>query len=70
MPYSLEHLLIYGIVALVLILFARRLWCGIRASGKCGRDCSCGKGEIRRDPVISAYLKRSGPGKPEDSSKR
>jgi hypothetical protein len=59
MPVSIEHLIIYGIVFLVLLFLARRLTCSLRRSGKCSRDCSCGKGEIKRDPVISDYLKRN-----------
>lgn len=59
MPVSLEHLIIYGIVLIVLFFLVRRFVCSLRGSGKCSRNCSCGKGEIRRDPVISDYLKRN-----------
>ncbi len=58
MPTSLEHLLVYAIVLLVLLYLGRRLVCAMRSSGKCSRNCSCGKGEIRRDPVIAKYLKK------------
>jgi len=59
MPTSLEHLLVYGIVLLVLVYLGRRLVCSMRRSGKCSRNCSCGKGEIQRDPVITNYLKKT-----------
>ena len=59
MPFTFEHLIIYGIVLLVLLYLGRRLFCSLRRSGKCGRNCSCGKGEIRRDPVIANYLKKT-----------
>jgi len=58
MPTSIEHLLVYGIVLLVLLYLGRRLFCSMRSSGKCSRDCTCGKDEIRRDPVITKYLKK------------
>jgi hypothetical protein len=58
MPLSLEHLIIYAIVLIVLFFLGRRLVCSLRQSGKCSRNCSCGKGEIRRDPVITQYLKK------------
>jgi len=58
MPLSLEHLIIYGIVLLVVFFLGRRLICSLRESGKCSRNCSCGKGEIKRNPVISDYLKK------------
>jgi hypothetical protein len=71
MPFSIEHLIVYAIVAIVLGLFVRRVWCAVRGSGKCGRECSCGKSEIRRDPVISNYLKRAAHEKPDkDAGKR
>lgn len=60
MPVSFEHLIIYAIVAVVLFFLGRRFFCSIRDSGKCSKNCSCGKGEIRRDPVIADYLKKSG----------
>jgi hypothetical protein len=71
MPIDLEHLIIYALVAAVLAFFARRLLCAVRGSGKCGTNCSCGKGEIRRDPVISNYLKRTAHEQPKkpDSGK-
>ena len=59
MPVSLEHLIIYGIVLVVLFFLGRRLLCSLREGGKCSKNCSCGKGEIRRDPVITDYLKKS-----------
>jgi hypothetical protein len=59
MPFSLQHLLIYGIVLLVLLYLGRRLLCALRQSGRCSKNCSCGKEEIRRDPVISNYLKKT-----------
>lgn len=59
MPVSLQHFLVYGLVLIVAIFFGRRLWCAMRGAGKCSRNCSCGKAEIKRDPVISNYLKRS-----------
>jgi hypothetical protein len=59
MPFSLQHLIIYGIVLLVLYFLGRRLVCSLRGSGKCSHNCSCGKGEIQRDPVITDYLKRT-----------
>jgi len=59
MPLSFEHLIIYGIVLLVLFFLGRRLVCSLRDSGKCSRNCSCGKNEIRRDPVITDYLKKT-----------
>lgn len=58
MPFSIEHLIIYGIVLLVVFFLGRRFVCSLRSSGKCSRNCSCGKGEIRRDPVITNYLKK------------
>lgn len=58
MPFSLEHLVIYGIVLIVLFFLVRRLLCSIREGGKCSKNCACGKGEIRRDPVITNYLKK------------
>lgn len=58
MPISLENLLIYGIVLLVLLYLGRRLFCSMRGTGRCSRNCSCGKEEIRRDPVIDKYLKK------------
>jgi len=59
MPTSFEHLLIYGIVLVVLVYLGRRLFCSMRRSGKCSDNCSCGKGEIQRDPVITNYLKKT-----------
>lgn len=59
MPLSIEHLIIYGIVLLVLFFLGRRLFCSLRESGKCSRNCSCGKQEIKRDPVITDYLKKT-----------
>ena len=58
MPVSFEHLIIYGIVLVVLFFLGRRFVCSLRTSGKCSKNCSCGKGEIRRDPVITNYLKK------------
>lgn len=58
MPLSLQHLLVYGIVLVVLFFLVRRFICSLRSSGKCSNNCSCGKGEIRRDPVITNYLKK------------
>ena len=58
MPFSIEHLVIYSIVLVVLAYLGRRLICSMRQSGKCSRNCSCGKGEIQRDPVITNYLKK------------
>ncbi|NDV63233.1 hypothetical protein G0Q06_12275 [Puniceicoccales bacterium CK1056] len=58
MPVSFEHLVIYGIVLVVLFFLGRRFVCSLRSSGKCSKNCSCGKGEIRRDPVITNYLKK------------
>ena len=58
MPFSIEHLVIYAVVLLVLAYLGRRLYCSMRRSGKCSENCPCGKGEIRRDPVIANYLKR------------
>jgi hypothetical protein len=60
MPVSIEHFIIYGIVLVVLVYLGRRLVCSMRRSGKCSRDCACGKGEIQRDPVIADYLKKKG----------
>jgi hypothetical protein len=59
MPFSIEHLIIYGIVLVVLFFLGRRFVCSLRSSGKCSKNCSCGKGEIRRDPVITNYLKKN-----------
>lgn len=59
MPTSIEHLIVYGIVLLVLLYLGRRLFCSMRTSGKCSKNCSCGKGEIRRDPVITNYLEKT-----------
>ncbi|MEX0325314.1 MAG: hypothetical protein AB3N33_04410 [Puniceicoccaceae bacterium] len=59
MPTSIEHLIIYGIVLLVLFYLGRRLFCSLRTSGKCSDNCTCGKGEIRRDPVITKYLEKT-----------
>lgn len=59
MPTSLEHIIIYLIVLAVLFWLGRRLVCSMRNSGKCSRNCSCGKGEIKRDPVIANYLKKT-----------
>jgi hypothetical protein len=58
MPTSFEHIVIYGIVLLVLFYLGRRLFCSLRRSGKCSDNCTCGKGEIRRDPVITDFLKK------------
>lgn len=58
MPVSFEHIIIYGIVLLVLLYLGRRLTCSLRQSGKCGSNCNCGKGEIKRNPVIANYLKK------------
>lgn len=58
MPTSIEHIIVYGIVLLVLLYLGRRLLCSMRTSGKCSDNCTCGKGEIRRDPVISKYLEK------------
>lgn len=58
MPLSFEHLIIYAIVLVVLFFLGRRFVCSLRQSGKCSKNCSCGKGEIRRDPVITEYLKK------------
>ena len=41
MPVSIEHLIIYGIVFLVLLFLARRLTCSLLRSGKSIPDCSC-----------------------------
>ncbi|MGC9450422.1 MAG: hypothetical protein ACP5I4_03155 [Oceanipulchritudo sp.] len=60
MPFSLEHLIIYGIVLVVLLYLGRRFLCTLRTRGKCSRNCSCGKGEIQRDPVIERFLKGRG----------
>ena len=59
MPTSIEHLIVYAIVLLVLFYLGRRLFCSMRTSGKCSDNCSCGKGEIRRDPVITNYLDKT-----------
>ena len=59
MPLSFQHLVIYGIVLLVLLYLGRRLVCAVRQSGRCSSRCSCGKEEIRRDPVITNYLKKT-----------
>ena len=59
MPFSIEHLIIYAIVLVVLFYLGRRLVCSMRRSGKCSDNCSCGKGEIQRDPVITNYLKKT-----------
>jgi len=59
MPTSFEHLIIYGIVLIVLLYLGRRLLCSMRGSGKCSDNCTCGKNEIRRDPVITNYLKKT-----------
>jgi hypothetical protein len=59
MPFSIEHLVIYGIVLLVVFFLGRRFVCSLRSSGKCSRHCSCGKGDIRRDPVITKYLEKT-----------
>ena len=59
MPFSIQHLFIYGIVLLVLLYLGRRLFCSMRQSGKCSENCSCGKEEIRRNPVIANYLKKT-----------
>ena len=59
MPTSIEHLIVYGIVLLVLLYLGRRLFCSMRTSGKCSNNCTCGKGEIRRDPVITKYLEKT-----------
>jgi hypothetical protein len=59
MPFSLEHLIVYAIVLVVLGFLIRRFVCSLRSSGKCSRNCSCGKGEIRRDPVITNYLEKT-----------
>jgi len=61
MPVTFEHLLVYGIVLLVLLYLGRRWICSMRRGGKCSRNCSCGKEEIRRDPVIANYLKKKDP---------
>jgi hypothetical protein len=58
MPLSFQHLIVYGIVLIVLFFLVRRFICSLRTSGKCSKNCSCGKGEIRRDPVITNYLKK------------
>lgn len=59
MPLSLEHLLIYGVVAVVLVYLVRRFWSSVRKSGKCGGGaCACGKGGVKRNPVIEKYLRR------------
>ena len=58
MPVSFEHLIIYGIVLIVLFFMGRRFVSSLRSSGKCSKNCSCGKEEIRRDPVITNYLKK------------
>jgi hypothetical protein len=58
MPTSFEHIVIYGIVLLVLIYLGRRLFCSMRRSGKCSDNCTCGKGEIRRDPVITDFINK------------
>jgi len=59
MPLSLEHLLIYGVVAVVLVYLGRRFRSSMRKRGGCGGGaCGCGKGGIKRNPVIEKYLRR------------
>ncbi|MEX0322514.1 MAG: hypothetical protein AB3N63_10175 [Puniceicoccaceae bacterium] len=59
MPFSLEHILVYTIVLLVLFYLGRRFWCAVTEKGTCSKNCDCPKSnEIKRDPVIQDYLKK------------
>ena len=59
MPTTPEHLLIYFIVGFVLVYLVRRFWSSVKGSGKCGGGaCGCGKGGIKRNPMIEKYIRR------------
>lgn len=60
MTTNYEDFIIYALVAVCLIYLTLRLIKSASSEGNCGGSCDCGKGEVKRNPVIQKYLKRTG----------